>query len=89
MNASYSKIIEAIDSIDRSRQFAIWEIRDKSGCSTSSVTRAFRVLVHLGFIKHMGHGYLNRHYKTTPRWDSAEDVNKMFELAKLVNLDIA
>jgi hypothetical protein len=88
MNASYSKIIEAIDSLDRAKPFAIWEIRDKSECSTSSVTRVFRVLHTLKYIEHLGHGYLGRHYKTTPRWDNAAGVSKTFELAKIMKMDV-
>lgn len=89
MNASYSKIIQTIDSMDRAKPFAIWEVRDKSECSSSSVTRALRVLCHLRFVEHLNSGYLGRHYRTTARWDTLENVKQMFELAKVMKMDVA
>lgn len=81
------KIVEAINAHDRNIPFAVWEIRNASGCSTSSTRRVIDALVAISLIYYRPGGYGSRNYRVGVRWLNAEDVMEIFQLSKA--LDIA
>lgn len=85
--STHKKIIRAITTKWGSGEpFAIWEVRDASGCSTSSVTRVVKKLVQLDILRHTVHGFMGRHYRVTYKWTSVDDVIESYEYAKVLKL---
>lgn len=67
--------------------FAIWEVRDGSGFSTTSVVRTLRQLVKLRMVQRSNKGFMGKHYRITVRWPvSAKDAIENFELSKAIGI---
>ncbi len=86
---TYTKIINCIHARWRDGlPFAIWELRDATDTSTSSVKRTLETLIFLNFIIDGKRGYLNRHYRISKWWTMPDKVMESFELAKLMKLEV-
>lgn len=85
--STHRKVIAYIHLGFRDKRFAIWEIRDGSAVSGSSVTRTIAKLVDLKLVRHHQSGFKGRNYEVTKAWDAdVMKVIEVFELAKVLNL---
>jgi hypothetical protein len=87
--SAHRKIIRAIhENCIKGDPFAIWEIRDLSGVSTSSVRRTMESLVNYNFIIHLKKGFRGRKYRVNFRWpkDVATAI-KDYEFGKILEID--
>ena len=83
--STHRKVIETIDRHWRTgAPFAIWEVRDASGVSTSSIVRCLRRLQDLRLVIHKDRVYADRHYRVAPRWTNAKDVLENYQYAKML-----
>ena len=65
--------------------FAIWEVRDASHTSTSSVIRTFKQLIAIKMLLKSKKGYAGRLYRVGPRWpNTAKQAIEDFEFAKVL-----
>lgn len=84
MESSYRRIIAVIHQNYHggSQPFAVWELRDKTGLSTSTVRRTVEQLVFLKFVDYIKRAYAGRHYKVGEKWPfDLKDVIENYELA--------
>lgn len=67
--STHRLVIEAIHkNWHDGRPFAIWELRNASHCSTSSVSRVIKHLVKIKMVLHTNKGFNGRHYRVDVRW---------------------
>lgn len=71
---------------DTATPFAIHEIVRVTGISRSSVIRVLTKLVEIGLVLHNITAFRGRHYRTSPKWTSPEEVAKEYEMALLMRL---
>lgn len=89
--STHRKIIKTIHANPnwlRGNPFAIWEVRDASGVSTSSIRRALISLVAYNFVIHLKKGFMGRKYRVNFRWPA--DVNQAirdYEYGKILEID--
>lgn len=84
----YKDLILFIDTVRDSdgtvKPFAMWEVRQALGVSSSSITRVIRRLIHMGYVFKMKTGFANRYYKMTKKWTSANAVIEDYEMHRMV-----
>lgn len=69
------------------RPFAIWEVRDATSLSTSTVVRVLRPLVRLRLLARAKRGYRGRHYRVAKAWPlRLVDAIQTFEFAMMLKL---
>jgi len=87
MNDSNHRIvIRMIDEKFPDGSFAIHEVRDATGVSSSTVTRVLRALVKLRLVRHSPHAFAGKHYRATVRWTHAASVIDTYEYAKALKI---
>lgn len=85
--STHRKVIAYIHIGFQNASFAIWEIREGSGVSNSSVTRVIKKLVDLKLVRHREHGYRGRNYEVTKAWSTdVMTVINTYEYAKALGL---
>jgi len=85
--STHIKIINAISGAwPAGTAFSVWEVRDLSLCSVSSVLRTLDTLIRAGYIKKAATGYRFRYYRVTDRWTNAETVIEAFHYARLLRI---
>ena len=87
-HSTHRKIIRVIhETWSDGAPFAIWEVRDATHVSTSSVVRTVVKLRGLRLLVYTKRAYANRHYRVAPRWPAAvKDAIENFELAKILGM---
>lgn len=85
---THRKVIEAIhNNYLNGAPFAIHELRELAGVSTSSVVRVLRKLVEFKLLDHSERAYAGRHYRVTMHWN--RDVNELvenYEIGRMIEL---
>ena len=87
--STYRKVIATIsEKWSDGTPFAIWEVRDASGVSTSSVVRTLKRLRYLQLLYYneSRRSYAKRNFRVTARWLSNKTVVDQFELARVVGV---
>jgi len=87
-DSTHRKVIEAIHSkwLD-GKPFAVHEVRDASGVSTSSVRRTLDFLVEIRLVRHSTKASLRRNYRVMASWnDNITENIEAFELAKIMEM---
>ncbi len=88
--STHRKVIAYIHLGYQRKPFAIWELREGTLVSTSSVTRTLAKLVDLRLVRHLSKpGFKDRNYEVTKLWHDTGDVMKVieiYELAKILNI---
>ena len=86
--STHRKIITAIHiNFGNNEPFAIWELRDITKCSASSVVRTLARLVELDLVAHSHRGYMGKKYRMARRWPmTAQEAIENFEVAKVLGL---
>lgn len=88
--STYKKVIEAIHKNKEwsaGQPFAIWEVRDASGASTSSVIRTIKHLINIRLVMKAKKGYVGRLYRVGPRWpNTVKQAIDDFEFGKVLGL---
>lgn len=79
-------IIEIDNKWHDGTPFAIWEVRNNVGVSTSSVTRTLKKLVDLRLLFYSSKGYVGRHYRVAARWINVDEVIENYEFAKILHI---
>lgn len=87
-HSTHRRIIDAIHSYWFSGEpFGIWQVRDTSGVSTSSVIRTVKMLVRLRMLSHSKRAYAGKHYRVTGQWPAkVTDAIDAFEYAKILKI---
>lgn len=88
MVSTHVVIINAVQDNERwqaGEPFALWQLRDLTHLSTSSVVRTISKLVSLKLVKHSKKPvFEHRNYRITAQWRSASEVIEAYEFAKII-----